>query len=381
MLVALAPVLLTGCSGAGEASVSPSDSSGDATSEVSAPVEQEIGGPFHQVPGGYILDGYPEDSVPLYEASLVNKCTFTEFPDASAASDQDSYEVLFLTDASPSQVLDYYVGLMGGSAETEANSDGATGLIGDLEVHALVHRTSDGGVNSLDSDAGSETAVKLVVRLPDTAPGTYDEYFEMYSDALPDEESGRLALRRSYYVSGKANEHGYDCTIPAAWGSGESGTSAFTEYYRNQYTGLEHSYANTQSGTAMIGWDGGGYRTSILYAGGSPYARVRIAADISPADTGGLTDLLAMAPADGSEIIITVTMDMEMSFWRDNLTFSPEDDPDRVYTISKYAPAEITQNGNPQRSYSNVKDLHQGIVTITKDGIVSFDISETGGYL
>ncbi len=164
LLVALIPLTITGCvadSGAGEA---PETSAEAPTTE--APAEWTV----------HLLDGFPEQSVPLFKPDLIDTVYYSVRNDPQWAAVEGGlrsmHHVVYQTAAAPAEVLDHYLALMDTTEDDDPSDGDIEGTIGKYAVQ----------VNT--TEQSSYNAVYVTVDLPQAEVTPTNPFYADYPTDL-----------------------------------------------------------------------------------------------------------------------------------------------------------------------------------------------------
>jgi len=130
---------VTGCSAGDEPAASPDDAPGasaEATSE-----EWTV----------HLLEGWPEDIVPLYKSDLIDTAYYSVRNDPQYAAVEGGlrniHHVVYQTAAPTAEVLEHYLGLMSATTDADASDDYIEGTIGEYPVQ--VNTTEESSYNAV----------------------------------------------------------------------------------------------------------------------------------------------------------------------------------------------------------------------------------------
>lgn len=145
----------------------------------------------------YLIAGYPEDKVPLYKVSKVSSSKIYVNTDPKNSSffsgaNYAYFNIVFYTDATQAEFLDYYQKLFDQKFESEfADPETSSrGKIGEYQISA--------------SHYGSDNTVYLEVYLPSHLDPRLDRYFTDFPEIL-NADSGLIEHERSYGLLNQKN--------------------------------------------------------------------------------------------------------------------------------------------------------------------------------
>lgn len=187
----LVPALLlaltvAGCAGEEEpaaapdaAGETPTGSPTDASAE--APAEWTV----------QLLEGYPEDVVPLYKSDLLDTVSYSVRNDPQWAAVEGGlrniYHVVYQTAAAPAEVLEHYLGLMESTTDPDPSDGTIEGTIGKYTVW----------LNT--SEQGSYNAVYMSVDLPKAEVTETNPFYTGYPADLVETPGEFVFFEDKYY--------------------------------------------------------------------------------------------------------------------------------------------------------------------------------------
>ncbi len=254
----LAAVLLSALALAAGCSATPvgetTETAEPSAPEASAPAEFTVN----------LLEGWPEDVVPLYESELLDTVYFSVRNDPQRAAVEGGlrniHHVVYQTSAEPAAVLEYYLGLMSEKSDADASDGYITGTIGTYPVE--INTTEESSYN----------AVYVTVDLPTAEVTETNPFYSEYPAELV-EVPGEFAFFEDKYY-----EYLYRKTDMAYWRQfdivdrdGVNGPDLSLEdcyaYYQDRY-GDKPEFTLTRD-ARMMTWKDGIYSITIaFYQGG-----------------------------------------------------------------------------------------------------------------
>ena len=206
-VVLLLPLALTACSAGEDPAAPPSATPGDETVESSAeapsatPPETAVEPPAEWAVG--LLEGFPEDVVPLYESDLIDTASYSVRNDPQWAAVEGGlrniHHTVFHTAAEPAAVLDHYLALMATTTDADPSDGLVEGTIGKYTVWVNTTVESD------------YTAVYLSVDLPRDEVTDVNPFFAEYPAELVEVPEEFVFFEEKYY------EYLYRPTDMAFW--------------------------------------------------------------------------------------------------------------------------------------------------------------------
>ncbi|TDB39025.1 MAG: hypothetical protein D9V44_04995 [Actinobacteria bacterium] len=137
-LVLLLAFSVAGCSAASEPAASPGGTPKAATE---APTEWAV----------QLLDGFPEDAVPLYKPDLLDTASYSVRNDPQYAAVEGGlrniHHVVYQTSTPTAEVLEHYLGLMSATTDDDASDGAIEGTIGKYTV--WVNTTEESSYNAV----------------------------------------------------------------------------------------------------------------------------------------------------------------------------------------------------------------------------------------
>jgi len=242
LLLAVFTVFLAGCSGGASTA-----SSGD--SQNAAQI------------GASLLEGYPQDILPLYQPDMLKSCGFSCRENDDYDIGKDIYTVTYESAADQTSLADYYSGLLteqeeAPSAEGEVITDQLGGKIGDYRVDIMFLE-----------NAGETTTVYITLGLPADQYSDENPYFADYPERLVEEygvsEIQEVTYQQQYY--GSKSDH--YITIYRT----NLSVDDYSAYYGNAY-GSKQDFSQPDPDGGSYSWQDGAFGVSIRYMGGDmPY--------------------------------------------------------------------------------------------------------------
>jgi hypothetical protein len=252
LLLALASV--AGCASGEQAEPAPETNAGAPEASPEAPAEWTV----------QLLEGWPEDMVPLYESDLLDTAYYSVRNDPQWAVVEGGlrniHHVVYQTAAEPAAVLAYYLGLMDTTSDADASDDIIEGTIGKYTV--AVNTTEESSYN----------AVYVTVDLPKAEVTETNPFYTGYPAELVEVPGEFVFFEDKYY------EYLYRRTDMAFWRQfdiadrdGKNGPDFSLEdvyaYYEQRY-GDKADFEIDRS-NRMITWTDGKYQVLFaFYEGG-----------------------------------------------------------------------------------------------------------------
>ena len=240
--------LLSGCGGNTPATsaTDPAEAVDDGQ-DAAAPVQSS------ESDQGFLVDGYPLDTVPLHEMTAISSSSFyvnTEPDEGFGGNGRTYYNVVFRTAASQSELLDYYASLFDEVDADLTNETRVVGTVGDLNVTASHYGTGD--------------TAYLQVYLPADQESTFDD--EHFSgspmaietvDGMDQREAGITLI----------DQNGGETRHQEYYAVADPTTATFTEledHYTQRY-GDETGFSfDPESG--QMTWEAQGYNVVLNFA-------------------------------------------------------------------------------------------------------------------
>ena len=260
LLILSLSLCLGACSACGRADT---QSKGDPAAEpADDPAQNTDAGAGEEVESIPLLEGYPEDVLPLYESTAVKSCGFTYREDPNYVLGKDFYDVIYTSDATLTDISEYYQSLLTYMDEY-SEEDFLEGDIGDHHVLISVY----------DSDDAREVTLTLGL-----AEDEYKDENPYFAD-LPGDLVEVYGLERlqeiSYDHSLYSAEEIRYLTIYVTDISEED----FVDFYKTKY-GDKKDFTENQTDYALVyRWVDGEYDCSVNYSPGD-YAFITI--EINP---------------------------------------------------------------------------------------------------
>ncbi|MHB1137078.1 MAG: hypothetical protein ACYCXR_08675 [Coriobacteriia bacterium] len=258
VLALLLALTVAGCAGDEDPGAAPDAAGGPAETPAEAPAEAPAEWTVQ------LLEGWPEDVVPLYKSDMLDTALYSVRNDPQWAAVEGGlrniHHVVYHTAAPPAEVLEYYLGLMSATSDADASDGYIEGTIGKYEVD--VNTTEESSYN----------AVYVTVDLPKAEVTETNPFFADYPADLVETPAEFAFFEDKYY------EYLYRSTDMAYWRQfdiadlgGEKGPDLSLEdvytYYQERY-GDKAEFAIDRD-TRMITWTDGKYHVVLaFYEGG-----------------------------------------------------------------------------------------------------------------
>lgn len=213
---------------------------------------------------GYLLEGYPEDVVPLYESLAIDTCYYSVRNDpqwrAVEGGLRNFYHVVYLTDKTDKEVLEHYRGLM-----SDINPD----VTSDTTIEGMI----DGYKVWINTTVDDETTVYMSVDLNQKTATENNPFYTDYPQGIASLEPKFKRFEHKYQVGSNGEgeiryEEYYETPISA---------KKFDEYCRDTF-GAKDSF--TAEGNGLYKWIEGDYRVTMAYAADHKRTYVTIAKDM-----------------------------------------------------------------------------------------------------
>lgn len=189
----LALTVAAGCAGDDSASAPGTGEEPHGETPAEAPAEWTVG----------LLDGWPEDVVPLYESDLIDTAYYSVRNDPQWAAVEGGlrniHHVVYQTQVPTAEVLEHYLGLMGATTDADASDGLIEGTIGTYTV--WVNTTEEGSYN----------AVYISVDLPKAEVAEVNPFYAEYPTELVEVPGEFVFFEDVYY------EYLYRRTDMAYW--------------------------------------------------------------------------------------------------------------------------------------------------------------------
>ena len=211
-----------------------------------------------------LLEGYPEEIVPLYKSDLLDTAFYSVRNDPQWAAVEGGlrniHHVVYQTSATPGEVLEHYLGLMSATTDGDASDGSIEGTIGKYTV--WVNTTEESSYN----------AVYMSVDLPKAEVTETNPFYTDYPVDLVETPAEFVFFEDKYY------EYLYRSTDMAYWRQfdiadrdGQNGPDLSLEdvyaYYQERYGDKPEFALDTDA--RMITWTDGKYHIVIaFYEGG-----------------------------------------------------------------------------------------------------------------
>lgn len=181
LLTALIPLTITGCASATPSGETPGGSTSESPA-VTEPTEWTV----------ELLEGFPDDVVPLFEADLIDTVYYSVRNDPQWAAVEGGlrniHHVVYQTSKTQAEVLDFYLDLM----DSTTDADTGDGYIeGTIDVYDIDLNTT---VES------SYTAVYLTVDLPRDELTEVNPFYADYPTELVETPAEFVFFEQKYYA-------------------------------------------------------------------------------------------------------------------------------------------------------------------------------------
>lgn len=209
----------------------------------------------------FLLDDYPIEKVPLYKLSKVssNKIFVNTDPKNTSAFNETNfayYNVVFYSDASQEEFLNYYKNLFDSQfIEEFTTPDMVKGNIGQYKVTAAHYGSDNTGYLQVHlSSYVDESINKYFVDFPEFVKINPSIVEHEKSSGLLNQKGGEIEYTKYFTVldSGDADKDGKDDV--------DEFISLETEYQKQYQQKTEYSY---DAKTGMMNWKDGGYEISM----------------------------------------------------------------------------------------------------------------------
>ena len=254
-LALLLALVVVGCSPAEEPAPGPDAPAAEAPAEApEAPAEWTV----------QLLDGFPDDTVPLYKSDLLDTASYSVRDDPQWRSVEGGlrniHHVVYHTAAPTAEVLEHYLGLMGEKKDADRSDGTIEGTIGKHTV--WINTTEESSYN----------AVYMSVDLPKAEVTESNPFYADYPAGLVEVPDEFVFFEDKYY------EYLYRNTDMAYWRQfdiadrdGQNGPDLSLEdvyaYYQERYGDKPEFALDTDA--RMITWTDGKYHIVIaFYEGG-----------------------------------------------------------------------------------------------------------------
>ena len=206
------------------------------------------------------LDGWPEDTVPLYKVDLLDTAYYSVRNDpqwvAVEGGLRNMHHVVYHTAAPLGEVLQHYLGLMSEKTDSDASDGYIEGTIGKYRVE--INTTEESSYN----------AVYITVDLPKSEVTEVNPFYEGYPSELVKTPGEFVFFEDKYY------EYLYRSTDMAYWRQfdiadrdGKAGPDLSLEdvyaFYQERY-GDKPDFAVDRD-TRMITWTDGTYSVTLAF--------------------------------------------------------------------------------------------------------------------
>jgi len=256
LLTLLLALSVAGCAADEEPAATPDATPGAADeAPAEAPVEWTV----------QLLDGWPEDTVPLYKSDLIDTALYSVRNDPQWAAVEGGlrniHHVVYQTAAPTAEVLEHYLGLMSETSDADASDGYIEGTIGKYPVE--INTTEESSYN----------AVYVTVDLPKAEVTETNPFYTGYPADLVEAPGEFIFFEDKYY------EYLYRRTDMAYWRQfdiadrdGKDGPDLSLEdvysYYQERY-GDKPEFAIDRDARQMT-WKDGTYAVIMaFYEGGN----------------------------------------------------------------------------------------------------------------
>lgn len=206
--------------------------------------------PYYKDFEAYLLPGYPESEVPLFKSLAIDLCQFAVRNDpqwvASEGGLRNFYHVLYYSDSTRNDVLDFYKDLMDTVDNEKTFEDQVEGMIGALKVFVVAHADS------------KHVTVYVTVDLPKESLVEVNPFFSDYPADLIEVEPVFSIYDHRYEV----NSSGTGRILYSTYYEMPVVQKEFYDYYRERYEDKE-SFNISDDG--HITWKDGQYSIFLSY--------------------------------------------------------------------------------------------------------------------
>lgn len=274
MLLALTVALTLGLAGCGSGSAGTSEGSASGTSAEETPAANGSAAPAEWEVT--LLDGYPEDVVPLYESTLIDTSYYSVRNDPQWAAIEGGlrnfYHVVYHTDVPIADVLAHYKGLMT-NVDDSASDNEIEGTIGQYTV--WVNATEEGSYN----------CIYLRVDLPKAEVTQTNPFFAEYPSDLVETPECFAFFEEIYYQTlYTSTDMSYTRHFDVADLDGDGTVDLDAEgcyaYFAERYGDREEFTINRDAG--MITWLDGEYEVTVAFMSGYDRGVLVIGWDYQP---------------------------------------------------------------------------------------------------
>ena len=206
--------------------------------------------PFYQDFEAYLLPGYPESEVPLFNSLAIDLCQFAVRNDpqwvASEGGLRNFYHVLYYSDSTRNDVLDFYKDLMDTVDNENTFEDQVEGMIGVFKVFVVANADSRHVTVYVTVDLPKESLVEVNPFFSDYPADLIEvePVFTIYDQRYEVRSSGTGRIQYSNYYEMPVVEQ------------------EFYDYYRDRYKDKE-SFQISENG--QISWKDGQYSISLSF--------------------------------------------------------------------------------------------------------------------
>lgn len=258
-------VLLLLCACACGNADTPSENQGEPASEPAADAAGSTDGGAEETAGFVpLLEGYPEDVLPLYESTGITGCGFIYRDDPNFVIGKDLYTVSYASDASLEEISEYYQSLLTYMDEY-SEEDFLQGDIGDHHVLVSINDAYDDDFRHVDMSIG-------------LAEDEYVDENPFFAD-LPGglvEISGMIRLQEASYLTSiySADEVRYLTVYET-----DLTEEDFAAFYQEKYGKIPGFSEDRDDYGLTYAWEDRGYACHVTY---SPNNYTFVTVEINP---------------------------------------------------------------------------------------------------
>lgn|GEM_PF-2385415 len=209
-----------------------------------------------------LLEGYPEDVLPLYESTAIQSCGFTYREDSNYVLGKDFYDVIYTSDATLKDISAYYQSLLTYMDEY-SEEDFLEGDIGDHHVLISIY----------DKDGVREVTLTLGL-----AEDEYKDENPYFSD-LPEDLVEVYGLTRLQEISYVHNLYSADEIRYMTIYETDTSEEDFVDFYMTKYGQMKNFNKEQTDYALFYRWVDGEYDCSVNFSPGD-YAFITI--EINP---------------------------------------------------------------------------------------------------
>lgn len=200
-----------------------------------------------------LLEGYPEDVLPLYQSLRVTGCSFTCRVDPGYIIGKDFYTVDYTSEASLKEISEYYQSLLT-REEEYSEEDFLQGDIGDHHVFISITEDYDGECMH----------VGLTVGLAENEYVAENPFFADLPDDLVESKGMRRLQETSYIHTNYSVDEVRYLTIYETDLSEED----FMVFYQEKYANMSGFTERRDDYGLTYGWEDQGYDCHVTYSPG-----------------------------------------------------------------------------------------------------------------